>query len=418
MSETGTTQIPRIDEPAPEIQLRDMAPTRDMKREQIVHVFAALSFLVFFQVFMVAPMIPHLAREFNITEQRIGLVIPAYMVPYGLSTLFYGLLSDRFGRHRVMTLSLSAFFLLTILTATAQSAAQLLFWRLGTGIGASGIVPMAIASIGSMFPPQQRGRPLGWLFGAMAGGMAFGSSLGVILNPFVGWRLLFIGVAVCALPLFIKFTKQKQLLGNVTKASISLLETCREYRSLLSSFRGFRTYVTVLINSLFHSGVYTWLGVYLVRRYHLGEVGIGVALLGYGVPGFLFGPVIGRFADRWGRRWMIPLGLLVASVSVASLLLRLPLVATACVIASLSLGYDMTQPMLAGIVTHLSSARPGQAMGLNVFLLFVGFGVGSMIFGAIAQHSFNAALLTFAVVQFLMAAAAVLLYQNERTIPS
>ena len=48
---------------------------------------------------------------------------------------------------------------------------------------------------------------------------------------------------------------------------------------------------------------------------------------------------------------MIPLGLCVASLSVAVLILHLPLVATALAIASLSLGYDMTQPMLAGMTS-------------------------------------------------------------------
>jgi hypothetical protein len=38
----------------------------------------------------------------------------------------------------------------------------------------------------------------------------------------------------------------------------------------------------------------------------------------------------------------------------------------------LSLGYDMTQPLFAGIVTSLGGERPGQAMRLNVFTLFVG----------------------------------------------
>src|SRR3546814_17674420 len=73
------------------------------------------------------------------------------------------------------------------------------------------------------------------------------------------------------------------------------------YRDLIGTPRGQRTYGYVFVNSIFHSGVFTWLGVYFEQRYGLGPVGIGVALLGYGIPGFLFGPLIGRSADRWGR---------------------------------------------------------------------------------------------------------------------
>ncbi|MBX9625541.1 MAG: hypothetical protein K2X82_17170 [Gemmataceae bacterium] len=100
----------------------------------------------------------------------------------------------------------------------------------------------------------------------------------------------------------------------------------------------------MLVNSVFHAGVFTWLGLYFfVERYGLGEVGIGLALLGYGVPGFLLGPVIGRAADRWGRRWLIPAGLAVGAAGAAALIPDAPLLAAAVAFTVLSLGYDMTR---------------------------------------------------------------------------
>ena len=73
--------------------------------------------------------------------------------------------------------------------------AQLIVWRLATGLGASGVVPLALALIGVLFPYEERGRPLGWIFGAMAGGMAFGSTFGVLLEPVIGWRGVFLAVS-------------------------------------------------------------------------------------------------------------------------------------------------------------------------------------------------------------------------------
>ncbi len=186
------------------------------------------------------------------------------------------------------------------------------------------------------------------------------------------------------------------------------------YRSLLDNARGVRTYGFVLLNSLFHSGVYTWLGVFFAQRYHLREVGIGLALLGYGVPGFLLGPLIGRLADRWGRRWLIPLGLVIAAFSVAALISDLPLLAAALAVTLLSLGYDMTQPLLAGIVTQLGGKRTGQAMGLNVFILFTGFGVGSIIFGTAVPLGFGVAFAIFSSIQMLFGLVAVFLFRSER----
>src|SRR3546814_6617345 len=98
------------------------------------------------------------------------------------------------------------------------------------------------------------------------------------------------------------------------------------YRDLIGTPRGQRTYGYVFVNSIFHSGVFTWLGVYFEQRYGLGPVGIGVALLGYGIPGFLFGPLIGRAADRWGRARLLPIGLGLGALGAATLIFNGPLI--------------------------------------------------------------------------------------------
>jgi predicted MFS family arabinose efflux permease len=385
------------------------------ERERLLRILAGATFLIFFQAYMVAPLIPRLAAIFSVSEERVGLIVPAYMIPYGIATLFYGVLADRIGRRRVLLVSLTAFIALTALTATAQTETQLVMWRLATGIGASGVVPLALSLIGQLFPYEQRGRPLGWLFGAMAGGMAFGSTLGVLAEPLLGWRVLFVGVALLGGVVLAMLFPHRALLGNGVGAGLELRTVIAGYRNLLGSARGFRTYGYVLLNGIFHSGIYTWLGAYFAQRYQLGEVGIGLALLGYGVPGFFLGPVVGRLADRWGRRWLIPAGLGIASASALVLADSAPLLAAAIAVTVLSLGYDMTQPLLAGIVTQLAPDRPGQAMGLNVFCLFTGFGLGSLVFGLALRAGFPAAFIFFSSIQGALALLALFLFSTEGT---
>ena len=387
---------------------------RAAPEEKLVRVLSGATFFIFFQAYMVAPLIPRLASAFNTTEQMLGLAVPAYLLPYGLATLFYGLLSDRIGRRRIMLVSLASFIVLTGLTATAQTTTQLIVWRFLTGVGASGVVPLALALMGELFPYERRGRPLGWLFGAMAGGMAFGSTVGVMVEPFVGWRMLFLGVAVIGGVILLSLRPYLSLLDPAQpRPRLPLAEVMRGYRELLSTARGVRTYAYVLLNGAFHSGVFTWLGLYFARRYGLGEIGIGLALLGYGVPGFLLGPVIGRWADRFGRSWLVPLGAAVAAIAAAALIADVPVLAAGAAVTVMSLGYDMTQPLLAGIVTDLGASRPGQAMGLNVFMLFTGFGLGSLLFGMALPLGLSAALAVFSSVQFVLALLAVPLFRCE-----
>lgn len=101
---------------------------------------------------MVAPLIPRLSVQFRVSPREIGIIVPVYLIPYGVSTPFYGVLSDRIGRRRIMMSSLFTFVSLTALTATSHSATQMLIWRFFTGLGASGVVPLALALIGQLFP--------------------------------------------------------------------------------------------------------------------------------------------------------------------------------------------------------------------------------------------------------------------------
>ena len=170
------------------------SPTGDSgsKREAVLHVMAAASFLVFFQAYLVAPLIPSLSVEFHASTDFLGMLVPAYMLPYGISTLFYGPISDRFGRKAVILTLLGLMVVTLAGVATANTVVQMMVWRLLGGAITGGTVPIALALLGDIFPYEERGRPLGWIFGAAAGGMAFGSTLGAFLNPIIGWRKEFL----------------------------------------------------------------------------------------------------------------------------------------------------------------------------------------------------------------------------------
>jgi predicted MFS family arabinose efflux permease len=185
------------------------------------------------------------------------------------------------------------------------------------------------------------------------------------------------------------------------------------YLALLRTRRGGRTYLYIFLNAVFHSGVFTWLGVLLHDRFGLGEAGIGLALLGYGVPGLFLGPTIGNIVDRHGRRLIIPTGLLVAAGTAATLAPNWPIGVAAVAITMLSLGFDMTHPLFAGIATTLDDRRRGQAMGLNTFSIFFGLGCGSLFFGWLTQFGMSSALLVFAAMQCCLGLIAFVIFRTE-----
>jgi predicted MFS family arabinose efflux permease len=85
-------------------------PEQKKSHNKILWLLSMAAALIFFQAYMIAPLIPKLSEIFGVSEQRIGLVVPAYMLVYGISILFYGALSDRVGRKRILHLSLLPLF--------------------------------------------------------------------------------------------------------------------------------------------------------------------------------------------------------------------------------------------------------------------------------------------------------------------
>jgi predicted MFS family arabinose efflux permease len=380
-------------------------------RGKITTLIVLQIFLLFFQGFMIAPLLPRFAAVFATTVDRASILVPAYTLPYGVICLVIGPLADRHGRARVMRWLIALGVVLPILTTTATSLPMLVGWRIVTGLALGGIAPIALAMIATMYPYEERGRPVGWVFGAIAGGMALGATCGPWLEPTLGWRGLF--ALVSALDLLVAIPLWRAVGHAPVVAAPPRVALAKAYVALVSTRRGATLYAFIFLNGAFHSGVFSWLGVYFTERYHLAPRELGLALLGYGIPGFLLGPVVGKLADRFGRRGLIRTGLTIASLCALALVLPLPVVGATATITVLSFGFDLSHPLFAGMVTALDPVRTAQAMALNTFAIFVGFGTGSILFGlARTALGMSGALIAFACFQMLLAAASLALFDR------
>jgi predicted MFS family arabinose efflux permease len=377
-------------------------------------VLATLAFTVFFSNYMVAPLIPAFSREFSVPASQLGWLTAGYLIPYGISTLVYGALSDRWGRASTLTALLGFAATTLLLVSVAGSWQTLVVARVFSGVGCGGIVTISLAMVGDRFPYAIQGRPMGKMFGAIAGGIGFGSTLGPMLNPLFGWRNEFrvLGLVCCLSS--VSIGRSAHSLIRVKRRPISFARVIHEYVAVLDTYRGGRTMMFIFCNGAFHGGIFAWLGLLLIRRYHLQDTGIGLALAGYGLPGILFGATIGRWGDRYGRRYVVPLGFLWAAGCGFLLIPHSPRLITSLVVTALSAGFDATHPLMSSITTSLDPEHRGQITGFASFANFLGMGIGAVFFQHLMVFGFSTALGIFAFIQMCLGFAALYGFRGER----
>jgi predicted MFS family arabinose efflux permease len=382
-------------------------------------VMGAIAFLIFYSNYMVAPLMPAFFREFAVGADGLRWLLPGFSLAYGFSTLVYGLLSDRVGRIPVLLILLPVASLTILLSSFATNIRELVALRILSGIGTGGIVTISLASVGDRFPYIVQGRAMGKIFGAVAAGMGMGSSFGPILNPIIGWRNEFrvIAAGLALTAIFLWFCSRSSTAKNHNTFSPGR-KTLLEYLNIFVSERGQRTILFIFFNGIFHGGIFSGLGLLIASRYHLDDIGIGIVLAGYGIPDLILGGMIGALGDKYGRRYVVPLGFLWAGL--CALLIRLPVLPAiaALIVASLSIAFEATHPLMSSIATSLNSKHRGQITGLATFTKFCGMGIGALIFQNLLKNGFSRALFVFGSMQILIGIAASYAFRDEQpTIP-
>jgi len=122
---------------------------------------------------------------------HLSWVVTAYVLASTVTTPLYGKLGDLYGRKRLLTIAIVVFLAGSALSGLAQSMDQLIVFRALQGLGAGGLLTGAIATIGDLVPPRERGVYMGYMMAAMMLAMIAGPLVGGYITDNFSWRWIF-----------------------------------------------------------------------------------------------------------------------------------------------------------------------------------------------------------------------------------
>ncbi|MGH6990601.1 MAG: MFS transporter, partial [Stellaceae bacterium] len=149
--------------------------------------------------FVIAGILPELAKSFGITISTAGYMVSSYALVYGLGTPILAVIVARWRQDRVALVSLIAFIVVNLLCTVAPDFAFLLVMRVAAGLCAAVYAPSAYALAAAFARPEKRGGALAAVALGSSGSTVVGVPLGTYIGQALDWRATFLLVALLTL---------------------------------------------------------------------------------------------------------------------------------------------------------------------------------------------------------------------------
>ncbi len=331
-------------------------------------------------------LLPRLALDFNRTPGAAGQVIISFSIAYGLMQLVFGPLGDRYGKARLIWISLAGCAFAALASAVVGRFEVLVWTRVAWGMCAAGVMPLAMAWIGDNVPYENRQATLArFVAGSLTGMMVGQLAGGLFADSSPGWRGAFLslslGFGIMAFMLW-KWLRTEP----VHKAPSGGLDITGQLRAVVSTPWARVVLLAVLAEGIFLLGPLSYLPSYLHNRHGLSLSFASALIALYALGGLLYALTAKKIVEKYGERRMVLAGGVMMGAGFLGLLLS-PISWVAGPLALLTgFGTYLFHNTLQTHATQMVPAFRGTAVALFAFALFGGQAVGVSIAGYTYDH--------------------------------
>jgi predicted MFS family arabinose efflux permease len=341
--------------------------------------------------FMIAPLLPNLARDLSVSLVSAGQLVTVFALTYALSSPVLTALTGNIDRRWLLIASMLAFAAANFVASSAHSYPALLVARILLAVAAGLYVPNANALATAIVEPSRRGHALSIVTGGISVAVALGVPLGAVIGERFGWRLNFIIVGVLSLMATIG------LLSGLPR-DISVHMPVASLRERFDVARRPAVLLALLVTLLWGTGayaVYTYLAPFLAHAAGIVGSSVGAVLFMWGVAAVIGIRLGGNLNDRFGSLPVILISLSVLVIAFLGLstaaVLFPPPVARAPILFSIALwgisAWAFFPAQQARLVSIGGVNVAPVTLSLNASFQFLGFSTGAALGALILAYA-------------------------------
>ncbi|HBW7980633.1 TPA: MFS transporter [Klebsiella pneumoniae] len=336
-----------------------------------------IAFLIGADELLLGPILTPVGNDLSVRPESVAFFVTAYSLANAACAFFFGVLSDRYGRMRILIPASILFAAASLETGLAATFEMAMFFRVLTGAASAGMLPVAFA-IASDAGGTNAVRRIAFVSAGLTLGMIMSPGLGALLTALFSWRVAFIALGLAAVP----FAALTFVIKPQSHSVVVITKPKPKAPLLVPGALG--ALIAMGFGLGGGIGIFTLIGERLrdVAGYGTGIIGLTYVLLGVlSMAGnFMIPVMISCLGD--GRRVMrialvicLVMNVMVFSVASAlpwSLLIALPLWALAGGVGSPALQYH---------IARLAPARRGALIALGMSLMHIGIALSASLAG-------------------------------------
>ncbi len=307
------------------------------------------------------PAIPEIGKAFGVSAAKMSHTLSIYFLVFALFTIIAGMLSDAYGRKKILISGLIFFIIGSTICALSKNFETILIGRAIQAFGASMIPGTLVAMVRDICSDLQVVRLLGWL--AVLGGLflVVAPIIGGFLTHFFGWSANFwFLILFSILVFFLLLFKIPETHPPTERKLFNLMRTLKLIFQMLKS----RSFIMVMMPVI---AFFTIQGAFLAGAPYIIMVGYKLSSIEFGISNIVI--VIGLFIGQWLGTFLLKKGVTAAKVYHFGMFLSI-IGAIFFILIALSL-----------------------IDGLSVFLISVGF--FAMIFGIMSPIGMKSSLTAY-----------------------